>query len=67
MYDDAILNIGILTFNNIPDHYCWLEIKNNNKWYSFNPCTDQIIEKEIFDDLLGYNLYDLFPEIKDHL
>ncbi len=23
--------------------------------------------KEYFDDLLGYNLYDLFPEIKDHL
>ena len=23
--------------------------------------------KEYFDDLLGYNLYDLFPEIKDNL
>ena len=23
--------------------------------------------KEYFDDLLGYNLYDLFPEIKEHL
>lgn len=22
---------------------------------------------EIFDDLLDYNLYDLFPEIKDNL
>ena len=23
--------------------------------------------KEYFDDLLGYNLYDLFPEIKNNL
>ncbi len=23
--------------------------------------------KEYFDNLLGYNLYDLFPEIKDNL
>ena len=23
--------------------------------------------KKYFDDLLGYNLYDLFPEIKDNL
>ena len=23
--------------------------------------------KAYFDDLLGYNLYDLFPEIKDNL
>lgn len=23
--------------------------------------------KQYFDDLLGYNLYDLFPEIKDNL
>ena len=23
--------------------------------------------KEYFDDLLGYNLYDLFPEIKENL
>ena len=28
---------------------------------------DDTLLKEYFDSLLGYNLYDLFPEIKDNL
>ena len=27
----------------------------------------ELLEKEFFDNLLRYNLYDLFPEIKDNL
>lgn len=60
LFEHAILNRGILTFHNIPCHYCWIEIFKNNKWYSFNPCTNQIIEKNIFDEMYQAQVLDYF-------
>lgn len=53
LYEKAILNRGTIFFENSnePSYYSWLEIFYNNKWYSFDPCSNMICEKEVFDKL----------------
>ena len=53
LYETAILNRGIVIFenNNELGNYSWIEIFYHNKWYSFDPCSNVIYEKELFDKL----------------
>ncbi len=53
LYEKAILSRGTLYFENSEEssYYSWIEIFYNNKWYSFNPCSNTICEKEVFDKL----------------
>lgn len=53
LYEKAILNRGTVVFENSnePSYYSWIEIFYNNKWYSFDPCSNIICEKEVFDKL----------------
>lgn len=60
LYEKAILNRGLLTFNNIETDYFWIEIFYDNIWYSFNPFTNEIYEKNIFDILYQSKIFYYF-------
>ena len=53
LYEKAILNRGTICFENSNEtsNCSWIEIFYHNKWYSFNPCSNMICEKEVFDKL----------------
>ena len=44
-----------------------IERKTTNDYRWINHFKETYKLKEYFDNLLGYNLYDLFPEIKENL
>lgn len=68
LLSNSVLVRGIIY---TPSYYphCWLEIFYNNCWYSFDPCSDILSRKEIFDETFTSTITCSFTgeEIKNKL